>query len=116
MIIEETSSHSYSIYFYLAIIIPILIIGMIIFFIRKLKYDHKKILKSVWISLLITLILEGLFYVIGSYFRFFEVMCKIGADCPTQFQMFINYFFYSFIAIFLIVIFIYYIIKMIKTA
>ncbi len=79
--------------------------------VKKEKINYMKI---AWVSLLITLGIEVLFYVIGSSFDMFVVYCFSGANCPTQFDIFVSYLPYTAIVIFLITFVIYSLIKIFK--
>ena len=78
------------------------------------KRNLKQISKAIGISVLIALIIELLFYIIGSRHGFFTVSCGVMTACPSQFQMFLNSFPYTFIILFLIIISTYYLIKYFK--
>lgn len=105
---------SFSPVFYIAIFLIIVVVGLVVFFIKKLKYGLNQILKSVGISLLITSCIEILFYLIGSLLGFFRVYCKPGGHCPGPFEIFLEYLPYTATLIFLLTILIYYITKFIK--
>ena len=96
--------------FYIIILSVLFIVGLIIFFIKKLDYDINQILKSVGISLLITLIIEILIFI------FFKptIYCGLGESCPSSFEYFLGFLPYTAATIFLITILIYYIVKFIK--
>ena len=100
--------------FYVFAVFYIVIVFLILFFITKLKQRFKEIIKVVGISFLITFILEALFYVIGSFFRFYVVFCELGHNCPSQFQIYIEFAKWIFIPLFLIVLFIYYLVLFLR--
>lgn len=100
--------------FYIILFSIISIIGLIIFFIKKLNYNFSKILKSIVISLLITLIIEVLFYVVGSWLHWFMVYCSGWGKCPSSFEIFIGYLPYTATTIFLITILTYYLVKFVR--
>ena len=110
MITEEMSS--FNNFFYIGIISIIIIVGLIIFFIKKLNYNFKKIVKSVLVSLLITIVIEIalfiIYMVIGG-----DIYCiqMLGADCPTKSEIFSAFLPYTASSIFLLTLFIYYLIK-----
>lgn len=99
------------------IIIPFMIIavGAIIFFIKKLKYNPKQILKSAIISLIISTILTFGFFLFSSLTA--HVECLPGKPCPTGFQLFLNDIedtIFPLILVFIIILLIYYIIQFVK--
>ena len=106
-IVGETKSLSLT--FYILLLIVIVIVVLIIFFIKKLKCNIKQILKSIVISLLITIWVQILFLAISRFLP--QPTCKIGGHCPTTADISLLFFPYTAPAIFLIVILIYYIIE-----
>jgi len=108
-----TESSTLSSEFYLIAFLAIVVVSLTIFFIKKLNYNLNKILKSIWVSLAITAGIEILFFIIGN-FGMFRVKCKEGIACITPFEVFLKALPYTATVIFLIVIFIYYLIKFIK--
>ncbi|MBI2499561.1 hypothetical protein HYV88_04945 [Candidatus Woesearchaeota archaeon] len=111
MVTEITNS--FSSLFYITPLVIIAIITLIIFFIRKLNYNFKQVLKSIWISLLITISIQILVLLV-SMFLLPQQLCKIGANCPTNAEVSLSFLPYTTPIIFLFVILIYYIKKFIK--
>jgi len=110
---EATSS--FSSLFYIMIIGVIVIIALIIFFMRNLKYNSKQIWKSIGVSLLITIGIELLLMFISIFLP--QPMCQIGimsSYCPTNAEILLNFSPFTFPAIFLVVLFFYYLIRFIK--
>ena len=108
-------SKSLSPEFYVTIFIAIVILALIVLLTRKLNYDFNKILKSIGISLLITVGIK-IFLLIISFFLS-QPMCKTianGGRCPTNADILLASSLYTLPAIFLIVLLIYLIIKITK--
>jgi hypothetical protein len=103
------ATQSFSSALYIIILVTVILLALIIFFNRKMNYDLKKTFKSIWISILITLGLQILLTLIGSFFM--GIQCKEGSPCPSNFEMSLGFFPYTFPAILLIVIFLYYLIN-----
>jgi len=93
------------------VFLVIVAILLIVFFIRRLKYKRDQVLKSVAISLFITLLFELAYLIVGKIFGFFQVMCLLAEGCPTELQQFLSQAAYSAPVIFLVVLLVYYIIK-----
>lgn len=100
--------------FYVFAVFYIVIVLLILFFIIKLKQRAKQIIKGVGISFLITFILEALFYVVGSFLKFYVVFCEVGYNCPSQFQIYFEVAKWTFVPLFLIVLFIYYLVLFLR--
>ena len=113
-IVSITSS--FSSIFYITIIITIVLVTLIILFNRKLKYNYKQTLKSILISFLISLPIQLLlwFALLLLFMTTNTAPCKTGASCPSGFETSLYLVPYTFPAIFLIVLFFYYLIKVIK--
>lgn len=102
--------------FYIAIITIIIVITLIIFFIKKLNYNFKQVLKSIWISLLITIGIQILVLLIGA-FILPEAICDAKNStvrCPTNADIFLSYLPYTMPVILLFIILIYYTTKFIR--
>jgi hypothetical protein len=100
---------------YLIFILTIMIaITVILFFVRKLKFNIKKVGASIGISIVMTLWVELLFFIVGSFSGLFEVFCKNPETCPTQYQMFMKAFPYTATIIFFFTILNYYIMAYVK--
>lgn len=99
--------------FYIILLTLIVIMGLIIYFMKKTKSGLKQILKSISISLIITFFIEVLLWIIGR--PLFSVFCATGKSCPSKFDVFLGLLPYTAIAIFLITLLIYYIIKLAKS-
>ena len=111
--VEVTAETAFFPLFYIIIISAIVIIALIIFFIGKLKYNSKQIWKSIWVSLLITIGIHLLMLIISFFLP--QPMCKQGYwDCSNNAELLLGISPYTIPLIFLIVILIYYIIKVIK--
>ena len=102
--------NSFSPLFYVTIISVIVIIGLIVFFIRKSKHNWKQILKGFGISALITLVIEFLIWLYFGVINPIQVSCKMGINCPSPAEISFGLVLYLFIPIFLIVLFVYYLI------
>lgn len=108
--------------FYIFVFFIMAIVGLVIFFIKKLDYRLNQILRSVAISLLITLGIELLLVVIASpgildvtSWRDMVAACRIQPfECKTPFMIVLDIIPLAPI-IFLLTILIYYIIKFIKS-
>lgn len=53
-----------------------------------MNMNHKRVLIR---SLISTAALWVLFYIIGAVFGLFQVMCKPGGDCPSQFEIYLQF-------------------------
>ena len=116
MVVEfgEGAKSGFSSLFYITILVVIIIIGLVIFFIKRLNYGFKQVLKSIGFSLLVTLIFEILFFVIGLPIGLFSVWCKMGGKCPTAFEVYLEYVPSTAITVFLVSLFVYYVVKIVK--
>lgn len=97
--------------FYIFVFVIISMVGLVIFFIKRLDYKLNQVLRSLWISLLITLGIQILLAIIASIFGIYD--CDLG-KCPSPFEQALRFTAYTLPIIFLIVILVYYIIKFIK--
>ena len=106
------ASSSYSIWFYLAIILFVLIVGLMVFFLKKLKYNFKQILRSVGVSLLISIVIQIIIFVVVRFLP--QPTCGLGEDCLNNPGIVLSMLHVSIPVIFLIVIFLYYVVAMIR--
>jgi len=106
MVVEVIESSMFSFEFYLIIFLAIALIGLTIFFIKKLNQNLKQILRSLWVSVLISLVI----YVLLILVTLFSIVCDIGGKCPSFSSLFIGDWLFA-LGIFLVVIFVYYLIK-----
>lgn len=74
--------------------------------------NHKKIILS---SVIITVVLWFLVYLIGSQFYLFQAMCEQGIKCSTQFEVYWRHFNWFILLGFLFMLSIGYIISAVKT-
>jgi len=93
-------------------LIAIGVIVSIAFLIKKLDYNLKQILRAGKISLLVTILIEGVL-LIATYFLP-QPMCDIGGNCPTNAGLFLQSSYYTFPIIFFITLLIYLVIKRIR--
>jgi hypothetical protein len=100
--------------FYVLIFLVIVAILLIVFFIRRLKYKRDQVLKSIAVSLFITLVVELAYLIVGLIFGFFTAMCFLAEGCSTVLQKFLSTVTYSGPVIFLVSLLIYYIVKYFK--
>ena len=98
--------------FYVAILILILIIAAIVFFIVKLKQNFKQILKSLGITALISIIFEFVIMLPFSFWAAANTFCS--GFCPGPWDIFKGAFVRTIVFVFIIVVFIYYLVKYIK--
>jgi hypothetical protein len=98
----------------LSIILVVIAIPLIYLLAKAIGHGIKEFGKSVLICLMITSILELILFMGLLYTNVFVFMCRIGMDCNAIFDKFISLFFSLSIAIFVIVLCIYYAIKIIK--
>jgi len=101
-------SKSLSLTFYILLSLVILLVTLVIFLIKKLKYDAKQIWKSIGISLLISIGIQLLLMIISFFLP--QPMCKIGGHCPSQAEILLLLSPYIIPGVFLIAILFYYII------
>jgi len=114
LVVAVKQNSKYNFLFYIAIISIIAIVGFVIFSIKKLNYGKIQVLKSIGISLLITMGIEIIFFLIGFFTGSLSGTCKEGGYCPGPFKTFLLFMPYTATAVFLITILIYYIVKLIK--
>ena len=74
-------------------------------------FDKNKFLKCLIISLIITLVIEVVFFILGTSLGWFIIRCKQGAPCPTEIEHFLLSLLYTAPVIFIITFLIYYAIK-----
>ncbi|PIN91146.1 hypothetical protein COU57_01835 [Candidatus Pacearchaeota archaeon CG10_big_fil_rev_8_21_14_0_10_32_14] len=113
MAIIEAQSNFNSL-FYIVILSTIIVIGLIIFFIMKLRHNFKQVGKALGISAIITLIIEFFVWIYFSFINPGQVYCKMGANCPSSSFLSFLFVLYFFVPILLIVLFIYYLIVFIR--
>ena len=117
-IVGELSNFNYL--FYITYLSLIVIIGLIVFFIRKSKHNWKQISNAFGISAIISLIMGFVFYFVGNSIGMFDVICKVCAvgtkcNCPTSFEFFMGiYFPWITIVLFLLLTFVYYLVVYFK--
>ena len=92
-------------------LVIVIVISLILFLIKKLKYNSKQGWKSVCTSFLITMGVQVLLLFVGFFLP--QPMCT-GSDCPSNSQILIQEFFYTTPIIFLIVILFYYMTKFLR--
>ncbi len=107
-----SASKSLSPTFYILLLLTIIIIASIIILFKKLNYNFKQISKSIGISLLITVGIKIILLIVSFFLP--QPMCKIGAHCPSNAELFLSLSPYTIPAIFLIVLLIYLIVKVVK--
>lgn len=103
----------YNALFYIVIFLIILSIFLTIYFVRKLKYSFKEFIISLKIPAIILVVLEIItFFVI--LFLYSGMTCKIGAHCPTASIIFIRLLPYTLIGLLMIILPVYYLIKLLR--
>jgi len=98
--------------FYTALIIVLLLIVLMVYFIIKLKQSFKEIMKTFGISLLITLLIEFVVLLPFSFWNSRVIFCE--GLCRGPWKIFQRAFPRTIIFIFLIVLFVYYLVKFIR--
>ena len=73
--------------------------------------NHKKVITR---SVIIIIIAWILLYFIGGYFGLYLVMCKMGSNCPTQFDIYLSYSWFTIPVLFLIILGVSYLIEYLK--
>ena len=102
----------FSSFLYVMMILAILIIGLTIFFIMRLKPSLKDFLKVVGISASITIGIELFLFVISRFLP--SLVYSIGQGDFAATNIYLIGILYLFIPIFLLVLFIYYLIKFLR--
>jgi len=98
----------------LSVILGIVAIPLIYFLAKAIGHGIKEFGKSILFCLMLTSIFELLLFMGLLYSNVFVFMCRIGMDCNAIFNKFISLFVSLSIGIFVIILCIYYAIKIIK--
>jgi hypothetical protein len=97
-----------------SIILLIIAVPLVYFLFKKLGHGIKHLFFAVITCIMLTSLIQlGIFYSILK-FKIFEVLCSLGLDCNSLFSGFVKLSIFSSIAIFAILISIYYIFKILK--
>jgi hypothetical protein len=98
----------------LTIILAVIAIIIVYFARKKIGHEIKHVFFSVIICIMLTSMIQlGIFYFIMK-FKVFTMLCKYGFDCNALFNGFLTMSIYSSIAIFAIILSVYYIFKILK--
>ena len=82
--------------------------------VKTMKREYIHHFRIILSSVLITIFLWFLIYVIGSQFYLFQVICKVGAKCPDQLEVYWNAYNWFLLFGFLCILVIYYLISAIR--
>lgn len=104
---------NFSSVFYISVLSVVIAIFLIVFLIKKLKYNSKQVWKSVGTSLSITVGVQALLLVVSLFLP--QPVCTIGSNCPSNSQLLIQASVYTTPIIFLIVTLFYYMTKLLKS-
>jgi hypothetical protein len=97
--------------FYILVLIAIAMVVSIIVLMRKMNY--KEIFKSICISLLISIVIEFILYIVSFFLT--QPVCKMDGVCPSSADIIVSESIYFVPSFLLIVLFIYLIIRKIKS-
>jgi len=78
----------------LAIMLLLIIVGSIVYFMRKLHFNRNDVLKAIGKSLVYTLILELVLVLPLALFLAAAIRCEFG-KCPGQLEVLTSFFIYS---------------------
>jgi len=97
-----------------AMLLVLIAIPIVYFLAKKIGHGLKHVFFTAIICVMLTSMIQlGIFYFIMR-FRVFVYLCEFGADCNSLFSSFVNISLYSSIAIFALIISVYYLFKFLK--